>query len=137
MDDTSLTFPTWLDRLRASGHRVLLAHAVPAQLWLARPDGTVLHLLARGTTVTLRRYDASALATVVLRSECDCESHRTAGAGSRVALVPGAEPIAEAVLDGAAELGWRSVEAALLPVPRLAAVFDLLSAELHGLAGVA
>ena len=87
-----LTFATWVADLSARGHTVLAAtHAVPIQLWLREPGepGSVLHFLARGTTVTLRRYAPTDLTTLLLRSECDCEEHRTAGAGTRTVLIGG------------------------------------------------
>jgi hypothetical protein len=128
---TSLTFAGWVGALSGRGHSVLAAtHAVPIQLWLRRRDGSVLHFLARGTRVTLRRYDASDLTSLVLRSECDCEQHRTAGAGSRTVLNPGAVPSGEVVFDGAEALGWTGYEAGLLDVATAAAMFDEMSAEL-------
>ncbi len=128
---TPLTFAAWVGALSARGYSVLAAsHAVPIQLWLRRDDGTALHFLARGTSVTLRRYDASDLTSLVLRSECDCEEHRTAGAGSRTVLNPGAVASGEVVFDGAAALGWTGYEAGLLDVATAAAMFDEMSAEL-------
>ena len=128
---SSLTFAAWVSTLSARGHSVLAAsHAVPIQLWLRHPDGSVLHFMARGTRVTLRRYDGSDLTSLVLRSECDCEEHRTAGAGSRTVLTPGAVPAAEVVFDGAAELGWSGIEAGRLDVPTAAAMFDEMLAQL-------
>ncbi|RYU11956.1 hypothetical protein [Nocardioides iriomotensis] len=130
-----LTFATWVADLSARGHGVLAAsHAVPIQLWLREPGdyGSVLHFLARGTTVTLRRYAATDLTTLVLRSECDCEEHRTAGAGSRTVLTPGAVPVDEVVLDGAALFGWTGFEAGLLDVPTAAELFAELRHELDG-----
>jgi hypothetical protein len=132
MDTTDPTFAGWLDRLARTGHRVLHSHAVPVQLWLSRPDGTVLHFLTRGTRIVLRSYAAADLVTLVLRSECDCPDHRSAGARGRLMLLPGATPLACAELDGAAEHGWRSVEATMLPVRQLAEVFDRLADEVLG-----
>lgn len=128
-----LTFATWVAELSARGHAVLAAsHAVPIQLWLRRADGSVLHFLARGTRVTLRQYDATDLTSLMLRSECDCEEHRTAGAGSRTVLAPGAVPAAEIVFDGAETLGWTGYEAGLLDVTTAAAMFEEMAAELTG-----
>jgi hypothetical protein len=133
---TSLTFTTWVAALSARGHSVLAAsHAVPVQLWLRRHDGTVLHFLARGTRVTLRAYDAGSLTSLVLRSECDCEEHRTAGAGARTVLAPGAVPTAEVVFDGAETLGWTGYEAGLLDVGTAAEMFEEMSDRLTGRAG--
>ena len=130
---SSLTFAAWVSTLSARGHSVLAAsHAVPIQLWLRHPDGSVLHFLARGTRVTLRRYDGSDLTSLVLRSECDCEEHRTAGAGSRTVLAAGAVPSAEVVFDGAEALGWTGYEAGLLDVATAAAMFEEMAAELAG-----
>lgn len=124
-----LTWAAFTGDLAARGLTVLLAHRVPVQLWLADGD-RVLHLLARGTRVTLRRYDRSDLVGLMLRSECDCAEHRTAGARMRVTLAPGAEPLAERVLDGAERYGWTGVEAGLAPLPLLSAAFEELRAAL-------
>ncbi len=133
--DTTLTFATWTAALTARGFTVLpSSHAVPVELWLRTPirggGNEVLHLRARGTSVTLRRYSATALAGLILRSECDCEEHRTAGAATRVALMPGAVALAEAVYDGTAEEGWVGHTAGLLGVPTAAALFERLLDEL-------
>ena len=129
--DTPLTFATWTAALTARGYTVLpSSHAVPIELWLRTPRNEVLHLRARGVRVTLRRYTAGALAGLILRSECDCEEHRTAGATTRTTLMPGSVPLAEAVYDGAAEAGWVGYEAGLLDVPSAAALFDSLLSEL-------
>lgn len=129
--ETTLSFATWTAALSARGFTVLpSSHAVPIELWLRTPvrggGNDVLHLRARGTSVTLRRYSAAVLAGLILRSECDCEEHRLAGAATRFALTPGAVPLAEAVYDGAAELGWSSHEAGLLGVPAAAVLLDEL-----------
>jgi len=126
-------FTSWTADLTRRGFGVLSAgHAVPVELWAVEPgdSGSVLHLQARGTRVVLRRYATSDLATLVLRSECDCAEHRTAGAGARTVLVPGAVPAAEAVYDGAARHGWRSHEAGLLRVAAVGQVFEELLARL-------
>lgn len=130
---TPSTFTAWVASLSARGHSVLAAsHAVPIQLWLRRQDGSVLHFLARGTRVTLRQYDAADLTSLVLRSACDCEEHRTAGAGARTVLTPGAVPSAELVFDGAETLGWTGYEAGLLDVATAAGMFEEMSGELAG-----
>ena len=130
-----LTFARWTAGLAAEGFTVLgSSHAVPVQLWLRRgtgPDAEVLHLAARGTRVTLRRYAGSDLATLLLRAECDCAEHRAAGAAARTVLVTGATPSAEAVFDGAAELGWRGYQAGLVDVPTAAGLLTRLRAELE------
>ena len=130
-----LTYADWTGRLAGEGFTVLgSSHAVPVQLWLRRgagPDAEVLHLAARGTRVTLRRYAGSDLATLLLRAECDCAEHRAAGAAARTVLVTGATPDAEAVFDGAAELGWRGYQAGLLDVPTAAGLLTRLRAELE------
>lgn len=130
---TPFTFTAWVASLSARGHSVLAAsHAVPIQLWLRRQDGSVLHFLARGTRVSLRQYDAADLTSLVLRSECDCEEHRTAGAGARTVLRPGSVPSAELVFDGAETLGWTGYEAGLLDVATAAGMFEEMSGELAG-----
>ena len=132
---TTLSFTDWVADLARHGFEVLAAtHAVPIQLWLRTADGAALHFLARGTRLTLRRYDERDLAALILRAACDCEEHRTAGAGVRTVLVPGAVPVAEAVFDGAAELGWRGYEAGRVDVWFAAEVFTGLLPEV-GVAG--
>lgn len=129
-----LTFSTWTAALSARGWTVLSpSHAVPVQLWLLAPGTSdVLHLLARGTRVVLRRYDASDLTSMILRSECDCAEHRTAGAGTRTVLAPGAVPVEEVVLEGSVAFGWTSYEAGLLDVPTAAGILESLLARLGG-----
>lgn len=130
---SSPSFTTWLASLSERGFTPLpSSHAVPVELWARGADGHVLHFRARGTSVALREYDASALTGLILRSECDCEAHRTAGAGRRTVLAPGAEPVREARVDGAAEFGWAGIEAGRLDVPAAAALFERLLAELVG-----
>jgi len=131
--ETPLTFAAWTAALTARGFTVLpSSHAVPIELWLRTPRNEVLHLRARGTSVTLRCYSASALAGLILRSECDCEEHRTAGAATRTTLTPGAVVLAEAVYDGAEELGWVGYQAGLLDVPSAAVLLDRLLPEVTG-----
>lgn len=126
-----LTFADWTDRLRSQGLVVLSqSHAVPVDLWVREPSGRVLHLRARGTRLVLRAYRSSDLTTVLLRSECDCEAHRAAGAAGRLVLTPGARPVAEAEYDGAAEEGWSGVDAGLLGVTEAAGIFALLLSRL-------
>ena len=128
---SSLDFRTWTAALSARGWTVLSpSHAVPVQLWLRSGD-TVLHLRARGTRVVLRRYARSDLAALILRSACDCEEHRTAGASARTVLAPGSVPLDEAVLDGRATFGWSTYEAGLLDVPTAAGIFESLLARLE------
>jgi hypothetical protein len=130
--ETPLTFAAWTASLTARGYTVLpSSYAVPIELWLRTPingswGNEVLHLRARGTRVTLRRYPGAALAGLILRSECDCEEHRTAGATIRTTLVPGSVPSAEAVYDGADDLGWVGYQAGLLDVPSAAVLFERL-----------
>ncbi len=127
--ELSADLRAWSRALHARGLRVLpQSTAVPVEVWL-RDERTgqddLLHLRARGTTVALTRYDAQDLAAVILRSECDCESHRTAGAAIRPTLVPGARPVARAVYDGRREAGWTGVEAGLLRLSGVATFFEL------------
>lgn len=127
---TPLTFSAWSNALADRGLTLLPAsHAVPVELWIRDRD-QVLHLSARGTTVSLRRYAGSDLTGLILRSECDCEEHRVAGAGRRTVLTPGAIPSAEARIDGRSEFGWTTIEAGLLDVPTAAVLFDRLLTEL-------
>jgi hypothetical protein len=128
-----LTFAAWTSALTARGFTVLASsHAVPIELCLRTSRNEVLHLRARGTSVTLRRYPATALAGLILRSECDCEEHRNAGAATRTTLMPGAVALAEAVYDGADELGWVGYQAGLLDVASAAVLLDRLLPEVTG-----
>ncbi len=102
------------------------SHLVPVDLWLRSGSGLLLHLSGRGTTLRLRAYSDSDLTAVLLRAECDCQSHREAGAAHRVALRPGAVPSASLVYDGAARHGWTGVEAALLRPVALRPILDEL-----------
>ena len=127
---SSFTFATWTAALSARGWTVLgPSHAVPVELWLRAGD-TVLHFRAQGTRLVLRRYAASDLTALILRSECDCAEHRTAGAGARTVLTQGSVPDQEVVLDGRATFGWTSYEAGLLDVPTAAGIFESLLARL-------
>ena len=124
------TFATWTASLSARGWTVLSpSHAVPVALWLQSGD-TVLHLYAQGTRVALRRYAATDLLGLILRSQCDCAEHRTAGASTRTVLAPGTTPTAEAVLDGRETFGWSAYEAGLLDLPTVAGIFEALLARL-------
>ena len=95
---TTLSFPAWTRALAARGLTVLPAsHAVPISLWLREPDpagdptgGRILHFSARGARFRFAAYRPSDLTTLILRSACDCEEHRTAGGAGRVVLNPGA-----------------------------------------------
>ena len=130
MTKPTLTFAAWTRALTVRGLSVLpSSHAVPVQLWV-RDDPGVLHFAARGTRVWLRRYDASDLTGLILRSECDCEEHRSAGAAQRTVLRPGAVPVAERVIEGLTQFGWTGIEAGLLDVPTAAALFDRLLSDL-------
>jgi hypothetical protein len=127
---SSFTFSAWTTALAERGLAVLPnSHAVPVQLWMR--DGTgVLRFTAQGTRVRLRRYAGSDLTGLILRAECDCEEHRAAGAGTRTVLVPGALPLSEHVIDGAAEFGWSGVEAGLLDIAPAAVLLDRLLEEI-------
>ena len=130
---TPLAPPRWHDVVTRRGLRVIPnSSVVPIDVWLTDPrvPSRVTRLLARGTTVRLLGYDSSDLSALLLRSECDCEEHRTAGAGSRTVLNPGAAAAAEVVFDGARELGWRGYEAGLLDIAGAGAMFDSMLEEL-------
>jgi hypothetical protein len=128
-----LSFTSWTRALLARGFTVLHAsHAVPISLWL-RETGAgdpavdrVLHFTARGARFRLAVHRPSDLTTLILRSACDCEEHRTAGGAGRVVLNPGAAPTEVHELDGAALFGWTGHEAALVPVPEAAGIFESL-----------
>ncbi len=106
----------WHDVVTALGLRVLPHSSfVPIDVWLTDPrrPARVMRLLARGTTVRLQAFDSDDLAALMLRSECDCQEHRLAGAAGRIALRPGARPLEEWSYDGAAD-GWTGVTAGML-----------------------
>jgi hypothetical protein len=120
-------FAGWGERLQRAGYTVLAnSHAVPVELWLREPGGAVLVFRSRGTRVTLRRYAATDLTGMLLRSECDCAAHREAGAARRATLAPGATPLDEAAFDGADELGWVGYQAGLLDVASASMLFERL-----------
>lgn len=122
-----------LSILATRGLRVLpQSHLVPVDVWLASESGLRLHLTGRGPRVRLSAYATSDLTVLAVRSECDCRSHRDAGAAERVVLRPGAVPTVEALYDGAARHGWSGVEAGRLRVPELVPVLAVLLDELLG-----
>lgn len=128
--------PVLARTLRAAGLALLPAsHRVPVTL-LLRPFaddgalGPVLRLTARGTTLRLEQYAASALTVALLRAECDCEAHRLAGAAHRTVLAPDATPERRVEIDGAARFGWSGLEAALLSPDEVAPLLAELLAEL-------
>jgi hypothetical protein len=126
---TPLAPPRWHDVVTRRGLRVLPhSTVVPIDVWLADPrvPSRVVRLLARGTTVRLLSYDSSDLSALLLRSECDCEEHRLAGAAGRLVLRPGAEPLDEASYDGAARHGWTGVAAARLRLDEVAPILEEL-----------
>ena len=131
---SALTFISWSRALVARGYAVLpSSHAVPVSLWLHEGSGAgerVLHFAARGTRLRLVAYRPSDLTTLILRAACDCEEHRLAGAAGRVVLNPGATPLEEHELDGAAVFGWVGLEAALLPLEQTAGLLETLLARL-------
>lgn len=125
------TLAAWAQALAARGLTVLpSSYVVPVELWLRAADGGVLHVRARGARVTLRVYDASALGAVLVRAECDCEEHRTAGAVLRTTVLPAAVPVAEFTHDG--DGLWTSYEAGLLTVAQAAPVVDALLDRWNG-----
>lgn len=127
-------FSSWTTALTARGFGVLRpSHHVPVSLWLRESvagGDRVLHFSARGTTLRLAVYAPSDLTTLLLRAECDCAEHRTAGAASRSTLNPGAVATFERMFDGARTLGWRGHEAATLPLIETAGIFEALYASL-------
>jgi hypothetical protein len=124
---TSPAWSRWTADLASRGLTVLpQSHLVPVDMWLLGPAGELLHLTGRGTTLRLRRYVESDLTGLLLRAECDCKSHREAGATARVALRPDAVPLASVAFDGAALRGWTGVHAAALRPAELAPLLDVL-----------
>jgi len=132
-----LSFTAWTHGLSARGFSVLpSSHAVPVSLWLREHDPAgapaadrILHFTARGARFRLAAYRPSDLTTLILRSTCDCEEHRTAGGAGRVVLNPGAAPTEVHELDGVAVFGWTGHEAALVPVAEAAGIFESLLAR--------
>ncbi len=126
---TDSPYAHWHDALSRLGLRVLPHSSfVPIDVWLTDPrqPSLVLRLLARGTTVRLQAYDHDDLTALLLRSECDCEDHRLAGAAGRLALRPGATPVDEISYDGAGRRGWTGVAAALLGRDAVAPILEEL-----------
>ena len=130
---TSPAWSRWTADLASRGLTVLpQSHLVPVDVWLRGPDAELLHLTGRGTTLRLQRFAESDLTGLLLRAECDCKSHREAGATARVALRPDAVPLASVSYDGAARHGWTGVHAARLRPAELAPLLDVLLADLVG-----
>ena len=126
---TPTTLAGWHDVLARRGLQLLPNSTfVPVDAWLVDPrtPSRVLRLLGRGTTVRLITYDRRDLCVLLLRSECDCEEHRLAGAVGRLVLRPGAESLEETSYDGAALHGWTGVTAALLRPDEVAPILDHL-----------
>ncbi|MEV6288067.1 hypothetical protein [Kribbella sp. NPDC051770] len=131
---------TLADLLASRGLRLLPgAHAVPVELLVQLPDATIAQFTARGRTLRLRQYAATALTTIAIPTECGCGDHHPQTGPDRVTLSAYAVPLTERVIDGELLFGWTGHEAGLL---RLADAtpyfFDLLAQlEERELVGVA
>ncbi|ADB32555.1 hypothetical protein Kfla_3497 [Kribbella flavida DSM 17836] len=118
------------DLLASRGLRLLPgSHAVPVELLIQLPDATIARFTARGTTLRLRQYAATALTSVVIAAECGCGDHHPQTGPNRVTLSAYAEPLAERLIDGELIFGWTRHEAGLLRLADTAPyLFDLLAA---------
>ncbi|TWD84150.1 hypothetical protein FB561_5325 [Kribbella amoyensis] len=118
------------DLLASRGLRLLPgSHAVPVELLVQLPDATIARFTARGTTLRLRRYAATALTSIVIAPECGCGDHHPHLGPNRVTLSAYASPLTEDVIDGELLFGWTGHEAGLLPLVDAAPhFFTLLSA---------
>ncbi|GAB3432519.1 hypothetical protein [Flindersiella endophytica] len=130
-----MDFAAWARALSARGLQVVPpSHQVPVVLWALLPDGGALHFQCRGTTVTLSIYAESALMLLEPESLCGCGCGMIAKAPAtppRLALRDAVGPDQTAVFDGAAERGWRTVEAGRLRVDEAAELFEQLLAKLQ------
>jgi hypothetical protein len=130
-----MDFASWARALSARGLQVVPpSHQVPVMLWALLPDGGALHFQCRGTTVTLSTYAESALVLVEPEPVCGCGCGMIAKAPRappRLALRDSARPDQTAIFDGAAERGWRTVEAGRLRVAEAAEIFEDLLARLR------
>lgn len=130
-----MDFAAWARALSARGLQVVPpSHQVPVVLWALLPDGGALHFQCRGTTVSLSIYAESALVLLEPESVCGCGCGMIAKAPAtppRLALRDGTSPDQTAVYDGAAERGWRTVEAGRLRVSEAAELFEQLLAQLR------
>jgi hypothetical protein len=138
-----MTGPTWTTDLKHHGITLLPGSStVPVEVYGLLPDGTALHFRCRGTSVTLRLYDAADVSVAVgvrepVRTELPvtgevwlAPADVLASAGGRTVLT--GAPLAEAVLDGRERFGWTAHEAGLL---RPAAAVPLLLELLDDLLG--
>ncbi|REF38142.1 hypothetical protein [Thermasporomyces composti] len=125
-----MDFATWTRSLSDRGLDVVPpSHPVPVRLSILPPDGGLLEFRCRGTRVTLERYAEADVLLVVPEAWCACGCGRHLPAPMtppRVAVRPGARPIATAVYDGAVERGWSGYEAGLLRVEEAAVLLDAL-----------
>jgi hypothetical protein len=106
------------------------SHAVPVDLLVRLPDGTLAHFTARGTTLRLRRYRSDALVSIVIAPECGCGDHHPRSGPDRLVLGAHAVPVAEEVIDGRSEFGWTAHEAGSLRLAEASGYFFRLLAAL-------
>jgi hypothetical protein len=112
------------DLLASRGLRLLPgSYAVPVDVMVELPDGTVAHFTARGTTITLALHAKSALQSMVIPPECGCGQHHEPVGPTRTALRAGAVPLTERTIDGELAFGWTGHEAGLLRLADAAAYF--------------
>jgi hypothetical protein len=136
-----MDFATWTRALSGRGLQVVPpSHSVPVVVWALRQQGGLpgglLHFRCQGRTATLVEYAESAIVLAEPASMCGCGCGLTARLPEttpRLTLRPDAEPSRAVRFDGAAREGWVGYEAGLLRVPRAAALFDELLAELEAL----
>jgi hypothetical protein len=122
-----MNLSAFADLLASRGLRLLPgSHAVPVELLVQLPDGTIARFTARGTTLRLRQYAADALTSIVIAAECGCGDHHPQTGPNRVTLSTHAEPLAEHTLDGELLFGWQHHEAGSLRLPDAATHFFTL-----------
>lgn len=120
--------------LVARGQRLLPgSYAVPVDVLVALPDGAVARFTARGTTIRLALFDAGAVSSIELATECGCGQHHESAGPVRTWLRGGAVPVRERVIDGRAAFGWTGHEAGLLrladAVPYYFELLDMIGLE--------
>lgn len=121
------------DLLDAHGLRLLPgSFAVPVNLLVELPDGSIAHFTASGTTIRLALHDPHALTSIVVPTDCGCGKHHKRTGPRRTVVDTQATPLVERSIDGTTAFGWHAHEAGLLrPAGALPYFFDLLATVRH------
>ncbi|GAA1569934.1 hypothetical protein GCM10009789_24370 [Kribbella sancticallisti] len=122
-----MNLSAFADLLASRGLRLLPgSHAVPVELLVQLPDGTIARFTARGTRLRLRHYSPDALTSLTIEAECGCGDHHPQTGPNRVTLSAFAVPLAEHTIDGELLFGWQHHEAGALRLADAATHFFTL-----------